>query len=268
MEDILQQNLLFSCVHNEKFGTEQMVIHHALTVIVSGRMEMMTADGVQFIEEGTMGILRRNTLLKTKKHPANDGRPFKSFTLFITEEQLREYALKNSIPPQSRFHGEALYEIPKHSFLKGFFQSITPYFDQPEYFTAKIADLKTNEAIELLLQLDNSFFLPYLFDFSEPFKIDLEGFMNKNFLFNIPIREFARLTGRSLSTFKRDFAKVFEETPEKWLRKRRLSEAYSLIKHHQTKPSDVYLQVGFENFSHFSTAFKTEFGSSPSSLMK
>ncbi len=268
MEDILQHNLLLSCVHNEKFGTEQLVHHHALTVIVSGRMEMMTAEGIRFIEEGTMGILRRNTLLKTKKHPTNDGRPFKSFTLFITEDHLRDYSLKNSIPHQNRFHGDALYEIPSTSLFHGFFQSITPYFDQPEYFTPRISELKTNEAIELLLQLNHSFFSQYLFDFSEPFKIDLEGFMQKNFLFNIPMKEFARLTGRSLSTFKRDFSKTFQDSPEKWLRKRRLSEAYSLIKHQQTKPSDAYLQVGFENFSHFSTAFKTEFGYSPSSLVR
>jgi len=266
MEDILQQNILFSCVHNEKYGTEQLVIHHALTVIVSGKMEMMTSDGVRFIEEGTMGILRRNTLLKTKKHPAADGRPFKSFTLFITEDQLRDYALKNNIPAQNRFHGDALYEIPQQSFFSGYFQSVLPYFDQPAYFTSKIAELKTNEAIELLLQLDASYFLPCLFDFSEPFKIDLEGFMQKNFLFNIPLTEFARLTGRSLSTFKRDFAKTFENPPEKWLRKRRLTEAYSLMKHQNSKPSDVYLQVGFENFSHFSTAFKNEFGYNPSTV--
>src|SRR6218665_981437 len=139
MEDILQQNLLFSCVHNEKFGTEQLVIHHVLTVILSGKMEIITTDGAMVIEEGTMGILRKNTLLKTKKHPAIDSRPFKSFTLFITEEQLREYALKNTVPSQNRFHGESLYEIPQQSFFKGFFASITPYFDQPDYFTAKIA---------------------------------------------------------------------------------------------------------------------------------
>jgi AraC-like DNA-binding protein len=267
MEDILQQNLLFSCVYNQKYGTEQLVTHHALTILISGQMEIVTTEGIQIIDEGTMGILRRNTLLKTKKHPPADGRPFKSFTLFITEEQLRDYALKNSIPHQQRFKGNLLYEIPNQSFFKGFFQSIVPYFDQPDFFTPRIAELKTSEAIELLLQLDESF-VGFLFDFNEPHKIDLEGFMKKNFLFNIPLTEFARLTGRSLSTFKRDFAKTFEETPEKWLRKKRLSEAHTLLQFQQQKPSDVYLQVGFENFSHFSTAFKSEFGYNPSSLVR
>jgi len=267
MEEILQQNLLFSCVHEKHFGTEQLVVHHALTIIVSGKMEIKLADGMRIAEEGMMGILRKNTLLKTKKHPADDGRPFKSFTLFLTEEELRAYALQNNIPHQERFKGSPLHEISDQSFMKGFFQSITPYFDQPEHFTPKLAALKTNEAIELLLQ-NNPEMSQFLFDFHEPFKIDLEGFMMKNFLFNIPLAEFARLTGRSLSTFKRDFSKVFEDSPEKWLRKRRLSEAHALLELQLHKPSDVYLQVGFENFSHFSTAFKNEFGYNPSSLLR
>lgn len=267
MADILQQNILLSCVHDFHYGTEQLVPHHALGMVISGTMEVFTPEGTIYLEAGSIGIMRKNTLLKTKKHPSQDGKPFKSFSVFLTEEELKSFALKNAIPTQERFTGNPLYEIPKDSFFSGYFQSVIPYFDKPDYFSSKIAAIKTEEAIELLLQLDASF-QSYLFDFSEPFKIDLEGFMNKNFLFNIPIKEFARLTGRSLSTFKRDFTKVFEDTPEKWLRKRRLTEAYALIKHQQTKPSDVYLQVGFENFSHFSTSFKTEYGLSPSQLSK
>ena len=48
-----------------------------------------------------------------------------------------------------------------------------------------------------------------LFDFNEPFKIDLEAYMNMNYTFNVPMEKFAKLTGRSLATFKRDFKKIF-----------------------------------------------------------
>ncbi len=267
MADVLQQNILLSCEYDFHFGTEQLVPHHALGLIISGTMEIFTPDGTRYLEAGTIGIMRKNTLLKTKKHPSPDGKPFKSFSLFLTEEELKSFALKNNVPQQGRFSGETLYEIPKDGIFNGFFQSVIPYFDKPDHFSPKLSAIKTEEAIELLLQLDPSFY-SFLFDFSEPFKIDLEGFMMKNFLFNIPLKEFARLTGRSLSTFKRDFSKVFEDSPEKWLRKRRLSEAHALLELQLHKPSDVYLQVGFENFSHFSTAFKNEFGYNPSSLVR
>lgn len=265
MADQLQENMLFSCVHEQHFGTEQLVLHHALSIVISGKMEIFTPEGSRFFEEGKMGIMRKNTLLKTRKHPASDGRPFKSFTIFLDDAFLQQFALQNSIPTQERFSGSSLYEIPTESFINGFFQSLLPYFDKPDFFTSKMAALKTEEAVELLLRLDQSFY-GFLFDFSEPYKIDLKAFMQKNYLFNIPLVEFARLSGRSLSTFKRDFFKTFRETPERWLKQQRLVEAKNLLQSTNLRPSDVYLHVGFENFSHFSNSFKNYFGFNPSAV--
>jgi AraC-like DNA-binding protein len=128
-----------------------------------------------------------------------------------------------------------------------------------------MAAIKTTEAIEILLQ-SCPVMKQFLFDFAEPHKIDLEKFINQNFSFNIPIAEFARLTGRSLSTFKRDFKKTFNDTPEKWLHNRRLDEAKYLLTEKQLKPAEVYYSVGFENFSHFSDAFKQKFGVNASTV--
>jgi len=92
------------------------------------------------------------------------------------------------------------------------------------------------------------------------------GFMNKNFMFNVNIGRFAYLTGRSLSAFKRDFKITFNETPNRWLIKKRLQEAYFLIKKKNKKPSDIYLELGLETLSHFSYAFKKKFGQTPTEL--
>jgi len=43
-------------------------------------------------------------------------------------------------------------------------------------------------------------------------------------------------------------------------------EAKRLIEDEGEKPLDVYMKVGFKNLSHFSTAFKRQFGFTPSSV--
>ncbi len=43
------------------------------------------------------------------------------------------------------------------------------------------------------------------FNFAMPHKIGLEAFMYINFCFNVSLDRFAFMTGRSLSSFKRDF---------------------------------------------------------------
>jgi AraC-like DNA-binding protein len=90
--------------------------------------------------------------------------------------------------------------------------------------------------------------------------------MNKNFIFNLPIDAFAKLTGRSLSGFKRDFQESFNTSPKKWLKEKRLQEAYYLIKHKNKKPTDIYLDLGFENLSHFYYSFKEKYGLTTSEI--
>ncbi|MGY0037778.1 helix-turn-helix domain-containing protein [Pedobacter sp. NJ-S-72] len=90
--------------------------------------------------------------------------------------------------------------------------------------------------------------------------------MNKNFHFNVEMKRFAYLTGRSLATFKRDFEKIYQTSPNRWLQQRRLQEAYHLIREKGKTVSDVYLEVGFEDLSHFSFAFKKKYGMAPSKI--
>ena len=149
--------------------------------------------------------------------------------------------------------------------LKSYFQSLLPYVEQSEKISKKLAAIKTNEAIELLLHLKSSL-KSFLFDFSEPHKIDLEKFMLQNFHYNVPIEHFAKLTGRSLAAFKRDFGHIFQTSPRKWLQEKRLTEAYHLIKQKKRKPTEIYLELGFENLSHFYTSFKQKFGVTPASI--
>ena len=92
--------------------------------------------------------------------------------------------------------------------------------------------------------------------------------MNRNYKFNVSIKRFAYLTGRSLSAFKRDFRDTFDDSPSHWLVQKRLQEAFFLIEKRKEKPSEIYLDLGFEDLSHFSFAFKKQFGYPPTQLLK
>lgn len=134
-----------------------------------------------------------------------------------------------------------------------------------EKLTTALGILKVKEAVQLLLHVQPAL-REFLFDFSEPHKIDLEKFMLSNFHFNVPVEKFAQLTGRSLAGFKRDFQKTFAMSPRQWLQEKRLTEARHLIERKNKKPSAIYLDLGFESLSHFSHAFKKKFGKAPNSL--
>jgi len=121
--------------------------------------------------------------------------------------------------------------------LQGYFDSLVPYFNFKSATPKNLADIKTKEAIELLLRRGQDMY-DFLFDFTEPYKIDLEKYMNEHFMYNVPTSQFAKLTGRSLASFKRDFGKIFKTSPGQWLQQKRLSEAYYQIREKGRKPSE------------------------------
>jgi AraC-like DNA-binding protein len=51
------------------------------------------------------------------------------------------------------------------------------------------------------------------------------------------------------------------------LQEKRLAEAHYLIREKGKKPGDFYLDLGFENLSHFYFSFKQRFGNTPVALL-
>jgi AraC-like DNA-binding protein len=254
----LQHNLLYSCNEMQKRSKEQLVQEHSLSYLISGEIEFYTNIGITKAKAGSIGFAKRNELVKSLKIPGPNGEPCKSISIFLDQEALRRYSSENDIKSNGAYKGASIVQL-SDDFIKGYFDSLLPYFDHPTQLTKPLARLKTNEAIELLLRYDPKL-KDLLFDFSE-------AYMNQNYKYNVSLKQFAKLTGRSLATFKRDFQKIFRFPPQKWLLKKRLQEAHFLITERKQKPSDAYIEAGFENLSHFSSSFKQLFGYNPSSLV-
>jgi AraC-like DNA-binding protein len=90
--------------------------------------------------------------------------------------------------------------------------------------------------------------------------------MEDNFCFNLKLEEFARLSSRSLSAFKRDFLRFYEISPGKWIMEKRLNYSLHLLSNLGRTVSEAAFESGFESPSHFSRAFRLRFGTSPISM--
>ncbi|MFP3598667.1 helix-turn-helix domain-containing protein [Chryseobacterium sp. SIMBA_029] len=256
--EIIFDKLVYSCAFEQYRGDEEFVPDHFLGFQISGATHTFHDQGTTVIKENTVVFVRKNQLIRTIKHPSKKEK-YQFISITLDREILQKYALENEISTDASFSDHEKLFFKSDEFFTSYFASLQPYIDKTKEGTPRLADLKIREAIELLLQ-SNPDFKNLLFDFSEPYKIDLQEFMNKNFMFNVSLETFATLTGRSLSGFKRDFKKIFDITPKQWLREKRLEEAYYLIKHTNRKAADIYLDLGFENLSHFYYSFKQKFG--------
>lgn len=252
-------SILYSCEYKKKISIENIVAEHSLIYVISGNLQMQIGGETFLYEAGDIGLIKRNELVRAIKIPDKNGFPFKSINIYLSQNTLISYATQKHIPKQERYSGNPNIYLSRNKFIKAYFDSLLPYLIEPERLSTNMTNIKIAEAIELLLDANHNL-KTFLFDLNEPFKIDIEKYMSDNFRYNVPLKEFARLTGRSLSTFKRDFKALFHSTPEKWLKGKRLDEARYLITEKKQKPTDIYVQVGFENYSHFLSAFKQRFG--------
>lgn len=243
------------------FSNEIFLDQHVLVWIISGEAKLVTADQSRILYPGDVILFPRYQLATFINYPKDD-RNFQSVVLNLTVERLKAFYIKNDIRPQRNIFRSRLWSLPEHPLLNSFLASLMPYFEMKESLPENIASVKVEEAINILRiikpEIDE-----LLANFEEPGKINLTEFMEKNYMFNIDAKRFAYLTGRSISTFKRDFKKAYKTTPQRWLTKKRLEFAHYLIREKKRKPVDVYIEAGFENLSHFSYAFKKLFGYSP-----
>lgn len=247
-----------TCVHATK--------DHSLVYLYAGKL--ILEDGKEktetIIYPGECVFIRRDHRVKMTKF-YTETEQYKGITLTFRRNFLREFYNnmdKNSIPKDSAIPEESIFRLPLRPDITSLFQSLTPYFDSTVQPTEELINLKEQEAVYALLSIDPGFY-PILFDFTEPWKIDIMDFLNENYMYELSMEEIASYTGRSLSTFKRDFAKISDLSPQKWLIKKRLEAAYDKLQDENTKVFDVCVEVGFKNVSHFYSAFKKQYGFSP-----
>ncbi|TDW99099.1 helix-turn-helix domain-containing protein [Dinghuibacter silviterrae] len=255
---------VYSCTFDTTYAYEQFVPEHLLAYQLSGQTHIYHQRGELVLEEGQLLLARGNQFAKSKKVPGANNE-YKCLSVVMTTERLRQFASENDIVCAEKYSGGKNIILEPDSFFKSYFDSITPYIKEWKNVSTRMATLKVHEAIALLVHLRPGL-QSFLFDFADPHKQDLEAFMLKNFQYNAPLENFARLSGRSLTGFKREFAQTFKTSPAKWLKDKRLSEAYYLIRQKNRKPQDFYLDLGFENLSHFYSSFKHKYGMTPAEI--
>ena len=256
-----ERRILFACYTAKSRSTENFVHAHSICYVQTGILEFQLPDTKLSFKAGESFFVKRNSLARTTKYPGEGGE-FRSISVFLRQEMLQHFGQENNLVKSNNFINiPAVTQLRSDRLLKNYFDSLPVY--EEESVSQSLISIKMEEGITLLIarhpELKN-----VLLDFSEPGKLDLEEFMVRNYKFNVDLKKFAHLTGRSLATFKRDFEKIFHSSPNRWIQQKRLEEAKFLIKEKGMKPSEVYLEVGFEDLSHFSFAFKKSFGVAPS----
>jgi AraC family transcriptional regulator, exoenzyme S synthesis regulatory protein ExsA len=239
--------------------------HNYLLYVVEGRKVWHTARGSYDIGKDSCVFVRKGGFILEQFWDTG----FCVMLFFIPDEFICEtlQSKAGGLPGTER-NFEPLMLLESNERLKGFFISMSTYFSETREPDPMLLELKFKE---LVLNIADSFAnkdLVAYFDSlrREPQAIVLRRVMEDNFCFNLKLEVYAELSNRSLSAFKRDFAKLFGCAPGKWLLEKRLHHALDLMRNRNRTVGEAAFESGFESPSHFSRVFKLRFGMAPAQM--
>jgi AraC family transcriptional regulator, exoenzyme S synthesis regulatory protein ExsA len=256
--------MIESCHYLEQMQGSTLTTEFELIHLLSGKLVFKQGNHNGVLEAGETGIVHRGTFFDFVKQKTASGANYASVLFFLKNDFLNEflatYPLKN-LPNPTNNH-LTFAKIGANPLISNFINSLLPYFDSPLQNNPNLLKIKTFEILITLTETHPKIFNQLITQNHSP-KKDLLQVLEQYFTKNLSLEDFARLSGRSLATFKRDFEKTFKQSPARWLKEKLLQLAHQLLSHTTKQVSEIALEVGFEDYSHFTRAFKAQYGILP-----
>ncbi|CAG5073850.1 Exoenzyme S synthesis regulatory protein ExsA [Dyadobacter sp. CECT 9623] len=265
-ESLKIQDMTFVAYRNEVYPSKYDVFfeEHAVIVVLEGEKKFTSPSQEVHVEKGDILFVQRGFYLMSES--INES--YKSLVFFFDEKLLKEFVglhpeLFNTQEQKTLFENPILLLKSDDNFEK-FIQSVFPYFRSRAILKNHFLRLKFQELLLHLLELDNSQQLrAILYSLYKGEKVDLAFLMNSYYLKPLTLDELAKLSGRSLSAFKRDFQDEFHTSPAFWLKNKRIDYADFLLRNSTKNVSEISTEIGYESVSHFIKTYKEKYGVTP-----
>jgi AraC family transcriptional regulator, exoenzyme S synthesis regulatory protein ExsA len=256
---------IYNCPLKKRF-VDIWAKYNYIAYIIDGRKIWHTTYGSHDLHKGSCVFVRKGACIVEQFFET----PFCIMVFFIPDEficsTIKMRSAPIGLPAKKKFY--PVISIDPTEPLEAFFHSMFSYFANNIEPDPSLLELKFRELI--LTLADNAGSAELLAYFcalmNEPQTVALRRVMEDNYCYNLKLKQYAELSNRSLSAFKRDFRKLFKITPGKWLLEKRLNHAMNLLSNMDKTVSEAAFESGFENPSHFSRSFRERFGITPTAV--
>ena len=186
--------------------------------------------------------------------------------LFFSEDVLKTF-LDKHIKTKHIVNEEVPYfTIGNDTYIASYIDSLSTIGKAPAEMMENLLSVKFEELLLYLIHKYGKSFEIYLQSLIINETTPLKRMVENKVHSNLKLEEIAFLCNMSLSTFKRRFLNEYKVSPGKWLKNQRLEKAKETLAQGNLKPSDIYLDFGYNNLSNLSIAFKNKFGVNPSEI--
>ena len=234
---------------------------HMFSFLQKGKKHVHFADSSVAVHSKQSLLIKKGNCLWSELLDNDDVYYCK--LLFFSDVKLSEFLQKQKPTTSKHKEDSSYFVIENDDYIHSYLNSLSTISATSSTNTEKLLSVKFEELMLYLINKHGECFRIYLQSLISEASSDFRKVIENNIYSNLKIDEIAFLCHMSLSTFKRKFIKEYGSSPGKWLQNKRLEKARELLKKGKLKPSDIYLEFGYNNLSNFSAAFKNKFGKSP-----
>ena len=166
--------------------------------------------------------------------------------------------------PKNAISNKTSERISNDFLIQKYIEGLLFYFENPSLVNEDILILKLKEIIILLSQTKNAeaiqMILSQLFS---PTVYSFKQIIEANLFSAITIDELADYCNLSLSSFKREFAKLYNDTPANYIKTKRLEKASGLLLISSNRITDIAFECGFSDLANFTKSFHEKYQVTP-----
>lgn len=241
---------------------QQIILNqNTFSFLIEGTKEVVFDNWALSIDDSQFLVMKSGNCLMTEK--LSEVSNYRSVLLFFSNEMVSKFIRKIELEKIESKEYQSVFAFEYDEFLKRFVESLVDLSKLSKNLQNKILEVKLEEIMFYLVEKHGTDFLYSLSVNADNTTQKFIQVIENSHLNKLTLKELAFLCNMSVSTFKREFEKHYSESPIKWFQNKRLEFAHFLLQQKQKNPSEVYFEVGYENLSSFTQAYKSKYGVTP-----
>ncbi len=257
-----------TCVLEKKlseslYQREGYISNHVISILLAGQQQITTYEEKTItVRAGEILFIPRGLYHITDLLPKEGN--FHSLLFYFEEAIVQQFLSTVQVKEITKKDIPEFLKLGSNATISLFAESLIQIYQTQNLKDKRFLSLKIQELLHLINGLmTEQKFTEFLFQLTLPKKRNIKTFIEHNFDKPLKVEDYAYLTGRSVSTFRRDFKDQFAITPKKWLKEKRIEKAVNLLQSQELSVTQLAYEVGYENISYFIKEFKTQVGQSP-----
>lgn len=179
-------------------------------------------------------------------------------------KKIYEKDLPKLFRPNNEVSNQTSEKIKNDFLIKKYIEGLLFYFENPSLINEEILILKLKEIILLLSQTQNADIIQtILSQLFSPATYTFKQIIEANLFTQINIEELAKRTNLSISSFKREFKKLYNDSPANYIKTKRLERAAELLLISNERITDIAFDCGFNDLANFTKSFSDKYKTTP-----